>query len=91
MPEGIKTIVKNRKARHEYFIEEVFEAGIALTGTEVKSLRQGRANLHDSYAVIKDGEVFLYGLHISPYDQGNRFNHDPVRVRKLLLNCFEIN
>ncbi|NLW01898.1 MAG: SsrA-binding protein SmpB [Clostridiaceae bacterium] len=91
MPEGIKTIVKNRKARHEYFIEEVFEAGIALTGTEVKSLRQGRANLHDSYAVIKDGEVFLYGLHISPYDQGNRFNHDPVRVRKLLLNWFEIN
>ena len=91
MPEGVKTIVKNRKARHEYFIEEIFEAGIALTGTEVKSLRQGRANLQDSYAVIKDGEVFLHGMHISPYDQGNRFNHDPLRTRKLLLNRFEIN
>lgn len=91
MPEGIKTIVKNRKARHEYFVEEIFEAGIALTGTEVKSLRQGRANLQDSYAVIKDGEVFLHGMHISPYDQGNRFNHDPLRIRKLLLNRFEIN
>ena len=91
MPEGIKTIVKNRKARHEYFVEEIFEAGIALTGTEVKSLRQGRANLQDSYAVIKDGEVFLHGMHISPYDQGNRFNHDPLRTRKLLLNRFEIN
>jgi len=91
MPEGVKTIVKNRKARHEYFIEEIFEAGIALTGTEVKSLRQGRANLQDSYAVIKDGEVFLHGMHISPYDQGNRFNHDPMRTRKLLLNRYEIN
>lgn len=91
MPEGGKIIVQNRKARHDYFIEEVFEAGIALTGTEVKSLRLGRANLQDSYAVIKDGEVFLYGMHISPYDLGNRFNHDPVRVRKLLLNRYEIN
>lgn len=91
MPEGGKTIVQNRKARHEYFVEEVFEAGIALTGTEVKSLRLGRANLQDSYAVIKNGEVFIYGMHISPYDQGNRFNHDPVRTRKLLLNRFEIN
>jgi len=91
MPEGVKTSVKNRKARHEYFIEEIFEAGIALTGTEVKSLRQGRANLQDSYAVIKDGEVFLHGMHISPYDQGNRFNHDPMRTRKLLLNRYEIN
>jgi len=91
MPEGTKTIVTNRKARHEYFVEEVFEAGIVLTGTEVKSLRQGRANLQDSYAVIKDGEVFLNGMHISPYDQGNRFNHEPTRVRKLLLNRREIN
>lgn len=91
MPEGTKTIVQNRKARHEYFIEECFEAGIALTGTEVKSLRLGRANLQDSYAVIKNGEVFVYGLHISPYDMGNRFNHDPMRPRKLLLNRYEIN
>ncbi|HOK42793.1 MAG TPA: SsrA-binding protein SmpB [Thermoclostridium caenicola] len=91
MPEGGKVIVQNRKARHDYFIEETFEAGIALTGTEVKSLRLGRANLQDSYAVIKDGEVFIQGMHISPYDQGNRFNHDPLRVRKLLLNRYEIN
>ena len=91
MPEGAKTIAQNRKAWHEYFIEESFEAGIVLTGTEVKSLRMGRANLQDSYAVIKNGEVFVYGLHISPYDLGNRFNHDPLRTRKLLLNRFEIN
>jgi SsrA-binding protein len=91
MPEGTKTIATNKKARHEYFIEEKFEAGIVLTGTEVKSLRQGRANLQDSFAVIKNGEVFVHGMHISPYDQGNRFNHDPVRVRKLLLNRHEIN
>jgi SsrA-binding protein len=91
MSEGIKTIVQNRKARHDYFIEETFEAGIALSGTEVKSLRMGRANLNDSYAAIKNGEVFVYGLHISPYEMGNRFNHDPVRVRKLLLHRYEIN
>lgn len=91
MPEGTKVIAKNRKARHEYFVEEVFEAGISLTGTEVKSLRLGRANLQDSYAVINNGEVFIHGMHISPYDQGNRFNHDPMRTRKLLLNRYEIN
>lgn len=91
MAEGRKTIVQNRKARHDYFIEETYEAGIALTGTEVKSLRLGRANLQDSYATIKDGEVFVYGLHISPYDMGNRFNHDPLRVKKLLLHRYEIN
>lgn len=91
MSEGRKTIVQNRKARHDYFIEETFEAGIALTGTEVKSLRLGKANLNDSYAAIKNGEVFVYGLHISPYDMGNRFNHDPLRVKKLLLHRFEIN
>ena len=90
MPEGAKSIVQNRKAWHEYFIEERFEAGIVLTGTEVKSLRLGRANLQDSYAAIKNGEVFVYGLHISPYEMGNRFNHDPLRARKLLLNRFEI-
>jgi len=89
--EGTKLIVQNRKARHDYFIEESIEAGIALTGTEVKSLRLGRANLQDSYATVKDGEVFVHGLHISPYDMGNRFNHDPLRPRKLLLHRFEIN
>ncbi|NLX63484.1 MAG: SsrA-binding protein SmpB [Clostridiaceae bacterium] len=91
MAEGIKTIVQNRKARHDYFIEETIEAGIELTGTEVKSLRLGKANLRDSYATIKDGEVFVHGLHISPYDMGNRFNHDPLRVKKLLLHRYEIN
>jgi len=89
--EGTKLIVQNRKARHDYFIEESIEAGIALTGTEVKSLRLGRANLQDSYATVKDGEVFVHGLHISPYDMGNRFNHDPLRTRKLLLHRYEIN
>ncbi len=89
--EGTKSIVQNRKARHDYFIEECMEAGIALTGTEVKSLRLGRANLQDSYATIKNGEVFVSGLHISPYDMGNRFNHDPLRTRKLLLHRSEIN
>jgi SsrA-binding protein len=91
MSESRKTIAQNRKARHDYFIEEIFEAGIVLTGTEVKSLRLGKANLNDSYAVVRDGEVFVYGLHISPYDMGNRFNHDPLRVKKLLLHRFEIN
>jgi SsrA-binding protein len=80
----------NRKARHDYFIEEALEAGIALVGTEVKSLREGRANLKDSYATVKDGEVFLLGCHISPFTQGNRFNHDPLRPRKLLLKKREI-
>ncbi|MCX7773047.1 MAG: SsrA-binding protein SmpB [Clostridia bacterium] len=89
--EGTKSIVQNRKARHDYFIEECMEAGIVLTGTEVKSLRLGRANLQDSYATIKNGEVFVSGLHISPYDMGNRFNHDPLRTRKLLLHSIEIN
>jgi SsrA-binding protein len=88
--EGTKTIVQNRKARHDYFIEETLEAGIALTGTEVKSLRLGRANLQDSYVSIKNGEAFIVGLHISPYDMGNRFNHDPLRTRKLLLHRYEI-
>ena len=88
---GIKTVCENRKARHDYFIHETYEAGIALQGTEVKSLRAGRANLKDSYASIQDGELFVENLHISPYDQGNRFNHDPLRVRKLLLHRAEIN
>jgi SsrA-binding protein len=91
MAEGKKTIVQNRKARHDYFIEETIEAGIELYGTEVKSLRLGKANLQDSYATIKNGEVFVNGLHISPYDMGNRFNHDPMREKKLLLHRHEIN
>ncbi|HHV71028.1 MAG TPA: SsrA-binding protein SmpB [Clostridia bacterium] len=86
-----KVVIENRKARHEYHIEDTFEAGIVLTGTEVKSLRTGRGNLQDSFARIENGEVFLYNMHISPYEQGNRFNHDPKRPRKLLLHKMEIN
>ncbi len=81
----------NRKAFHDYFIEERFEAGIVLQGTEVKSLRDGRANLQDSYASARDGEVYLYNCHISPYSHGNIMNHDPTRPRKLLLHKKEIN
>jgi len=87
---GEKTIATNRKARHEYHILETLEAGLVLTGTEVKSLRQGRANLKDSYATVRDGEVFLLNTHISPYDHGNINNHDPLRERKLLLHRREI-
>ena len=85
-----KTVCLNRKARHDYYIEDTLEAGIALVGTEVKSLRDGRANLKDGYATIKDGEVFLLNCHISPFTQANRFNHDPLRTRKLLLKKREI-
>ena len=87
----IKVIVDNRRARHDYYILESFEAGIALTGTEVKSLRAGRVNLKDSYGFVKDGEMFLEGVHISPYDQGNRYNVDPERRRKLLLHKHQIS
>ncbi|HQK22172.1 MAG TPA: SsrA-binding protein SmpB [Candidatus Latescibacteria bacterium] len=90
MPAGIKIITKNRKAFHDYSILETTEAGIALVGTEVKSLRLGNVNLKDSYARVERGEVVLYGLHISPYDHGNRYNHDPERPRKLLLHRREI-
>ncbi len=86
-----KTVAENRKARHLYFIEDTFEAGMVLTGTEVKSLRQGRANLKDSYARIKNGEVFVYQLHISPYKFAYYDNHEPLRPRKLLLHKYEIN
>jgi SsrA-binding protein len=86
-----KSVASNRKAYHEYFIEEKFEAGIMLQGTEVKSLRDGRVNLQDSYASVKDGEVFLHHCHISPYSHGNLMNHEPLRVRKLLLHKKEIN
>ncbi|MBT8378839.1 MAG: SsrA-binding protein SmpB [Ignavibacteria bacterium] len=85
-----KNITVNRKARHEYSILQTFEAGIVLLGTEVKSLRQGKANLVDSYGKLKDGEVWLMNLHISEYTQGNINNHDPRRERKLLLNSSEI-
>ena len=87
---GIKIIAENRKAFHEYFIDERFEAGIALSGTEVKSLRAGKVNLRDSYCQVKDGEIYLIGVHISPYDHGNRFNLDPDRTRKLLMHKREI-
>ena len=85
-----KIACENRKARHDYFIHEAYEAGIALQGTEVKSLRAGKANLKDSYAAIKNNEVFVENMHISHYDQGNIFNHDPLRPRKLLMHKAEI-
>ncbi|GAB6159365.1 SsrA-binding protein SmpB [Desulfotomaculum varum] len=85
-----KTITENRRARHEYHILETHEAGIALTGTEVKSLRAGRANLQDSFARVENGEMMLYNMHISPYEQGNRFNHEPKRTRRLLMHKQEI-
>lgn len=86
----VKAIAANRRARHEFWIEETHEAGIALTGTEVKSLREGRANLTDAFARVDRGEVWLHHLHISPYAQGNIHNHDPLRTRKLLLHRSEI-
>jgi SsrA-binding protein len=85
-----ETIARNKRARHDYHILDTWEAGIVLTGTEVKSLRQGKANLTDSYGVVKDGEVLLLNLHISPYEQGNIWNHEPTRTRKLLLHRSEI-
>ncbi|RGI72013.1 SsrA-binding protein SmpB [Ruminococcus bromii] len=86
----MKTIAQNKKARHDYFVEETYEAGIELCGTEVKSLRAGRVNLKDSWCSIVDGEIFVNGMHISPYEQGNIFNRDPMRVRKLLMHKKEI-
>lgn len=87
---AIKIVAENRKARHVYHIHETYEAGIALTGTEVKSLRAGRANLKDSYAHVENGELMISQMHISPYDQGNIFNHEPMRKRKLLMHKREI-
>lgn len=87
---NMKTIAQNKKARHDYFVEETYEAGIELCGTEVKSLRAGRVNLKDSWCSIVDGEIFVNGMHISPYVQGNIFNRDPMRVRKLLMHKKEI-
>ncbi len=88
--EKIKVIAENRKARHDYFVLDTYETGIALTGTEVKSLRAGKVNLKDSYALVKDGEMYLESVHISPYEQGNRYNVDPLRRRKLLMHKREI-
>lgn len=88
---GIKIVADNRKARHDYHIHESYEAGLVLTGTEVKSLRAGKANLKDAYARIEYGELLLHNMHISPYDAGNRFNHEPLRVRKLLMHRSEID
>ena len=91
MKEYLKTIAQNKKAFHDYFLEESFEAGIELCGTEVKSIRQGRVNLKDSWCSIVDGEMLVNGMHISPYEQGNIFNKDPERARRLLLHKREIN
>jgi SsrA-binding protein len=89
-PTGTKLIAQNKKAFHDFFVEETLETGIVLTGTEVKSLRDGRANMRDSYAVIREGELWVLGLHISPYEMGNINNHDPVRERKLLAHKAQI-
>ena len=85
-----KSVAQNRKAYHDYFIEDKFEAGIELAGTEVKSIRQGNLNLKDSFCTVKDGEIFLYGMHVSPYEKGNIFNREPRRTRKLLMHKREI-
>ena len=87
---GVKIAAQNRKAFHDYFVEERYEAGIELAGTEVKSIRAGTLNLKDSYCTVKDGELFVHGLHISPYEKGNIFNKDPMRTRKLLMHKREI-
>ncbi|OIK09093.1 SsrA-binding protein [Bacillus sp. OV322] len=92
MPKGTgKQLAQNKKAYHDYFIEETFESGIVLQGTEIKSIRAGKVNLKDSFAKIERGEIYLHNMHISPYEQGNRFNHDPLRTRKLLLHKKQIS
>ncbi len=88
--DGVKIVAKNREARHEYFIEETFEAGIALSGTEVKSIRRGNVSLKDAWCGIKDGEIWVRQMHIAPYEQGNIFNKDPIRPRRLLMHKREI-
>lgn len=87
---GIRLIANNKKAYHDYFIEDTYEAGIELAGTEVKSLRMGKCSIKESFIQIEHGEVFIYGMHISPYEKGNIFNKDPLRMRKLLLHTYEI-
>jgi len=89
--DGFKLVANNKKAYHDYFIEEKYEAGIALHGTEVKSLRMGKCSVKESFIRIENGEVFVYGMHVSPYEKGNIFNKDPLRVKKLLLHKQEIN
>ena len=89
--ESIKMIANNKKARHDYFIEDTYEAGICLHGTEVKSLRMGKCSVKESFIRIEDGEVFIYNMHISPYEKGNIFNKDPLRIKKLMLHKNEIN
>ena len=89
--EARKLIANNKKAYHDYFIEETYEAGVALHGTEVKSLRMGKCSIKESFIRIENGEVFVYGMHVSPYEKGNIFNKDPLRVKKLLLHKYEIN
>lgn len=91
MADESKTIAQNRKAYHDYFVLETYEAGIELFGTEIKSIRAGRVNLKDSFCSVDDGEMYAIGMHISPYEQGNRFNRDPMRKKKLLLHKKEIN
>ena len=88
---GMKLIANNKKAFHDYFIEDTYEAGIALAGTEVKSLRSGKCSIKESFIRIENGEVFIYGMHISPYEKGNIFNKDPLRVKKLMLHKAELN
>lgn len=87
---GVKVVANNKKARHDYFIEETYETGIVLTGTEIKSIRQGKVSIKESYAKVENGEMIIYGMNISPYEFGNRFNVDPLRPRKLLLHKKEI-
>jgi len=91
MGENMKLIANNKKAYHDYFIEDKYEAGIALHGTEVKSLRMGKCSIKEAFIRIENGEMFIYGMHISPYEKGNIFNKDPLRVRKLLLHKYQIN
>jgi SsrA-binding protein len=92
MPKGTgKLIAQNKKAYHDFFIEETYEAGIVLQGTEIKAIRSGRVNLKESYVRIDKGEAYVIGMHVSPYEQGNRYNHDPLRERKLLLHRKELN
>ena len=89
--EAQKLIANNKKAFHDYFIEETYEAGVALHGTEVKSMRLGKCSIKESFVRIENGEVFVYGMHVSPYEKGNIFNKDPMRVKKLLMHRYEIN
>lgn len=90
MSDGVKILIKNKKAYHEYFIEETYEAGIALVGSEVKSIRAGKANIREAFVRIQDGQASIHGMHISPYEKGSVYNEDPMRIRKLLLHKREI-